>query len=108
MHEFAPRAPAFADRRPNVMALQDAARRTSARIADKYAAPDGAPLGRAPTEVRRRQAEEVAELESALEHVRRGLGAGRYGAAGRIALRTIEAVLERDYGLYARIKPDNR
>lgn len=44
----------------------------------------------------------------ALDHVRRGLGAGRNGDGGRIALKTIENILIRDYGLYARIKPDNR
>lgn len=88
--------------------MQDplAIHRATARVADKYTSRDGE--ARDARSVAQRQSDETQALEMALEHVRRGLGAGRNGDGGRIALKTIENILIRDYGLYARIKPDNR
>lgn len=83
-----------------------AVQRATARVADKYLTRDAE--ARDARSVAQQQADETQALEMALEHVRRGLGTGTKGQGARIALKAIEAVLTRDYGLYARIKPDNR
>lgn len=83
-----------------------AVQRATARVADRYTSRDGE--ARDARGVAQQQADETQALEMALEHVRRGLRDGVKGQGARLALKTIEHILTRDYGLYARIKPDNR
>jgi hypothetical protein len=44
-------------------------------------------------------------LERAFEHVRKGLSRAGLGKIAREQLRRIEKVMERDYGLYSKIRP---
>ena len=79
--------------------------RAAVRVADKYCGREGDT--RTVIEPKSQQRDETIMLEQALEHVRRGLGSGVLGKAARAYLNKIEAVLERDYGVHGRIKPDN-
>ena len=80
--------------------------RVAARIADKYVSRTGE--ARDPEETRHQQKKEVLILEMALENVRRGLSFSIKGKAARIALKQIETIPERDYGVHGRMRPDNQ
>lgn len=103
-YEFGARAPLA--RVETLAPPRDASaeRRIAARIADKYMSGES----RDPETAKRKRAQEVARLEISLEHVRRGLGDGVLGRGGRQALLEIEKILERDYGLYGKIRPINK
>lgn len=92
--------------RDELMSTVPAHVRAAARVADKYIGRDSQPRGA--EAMRARQKQETLELEQALEHVRRGMSSGALGKAGRLFLERIERVLERDYGVHQRIKPDNQ
>ena len=79
------------------LSIKLAHQRVSARIADKYLSQQGEARDAAAT--KERQAQEVGEIERALDTARRGLSAGLKGDAGRIAIKRIETILVRDYGL---------
>jgi hypothetical protein len=81
--------------------------RMAEKVADRYISRDGTERHEQQADVAEQTTGERQMLEFAFERVRRGLGNSALGKAARRELDKIEAVMERDYGLYSRIRPVN-